>query len=332
MRPPGASESRPPPPRQMNGVLAPIGGVGAPLGEPGGLELVDDRHHRARVDQRPGHELLLSRARVRRRSASSRRNAEAATRAARARRRTCAAIRRPFQESRKPGALASGSGGGVSKRMHQILPYVSRSFVLQMIPVGNQPTSEVTVAPITRWVLAHKRIVTVFWIALTLVGIASAELGDQGDGPEVLGSRQGGLGDQREDRGGFHGTGGDNAPIVPVVTLPHGADGELARGPRPARPGRSAARAGAPRARASPRTPPPATGRFVSPDGRTTFAIVYPQPGSERGLRREPGAAKAAERRSRDTTVAGAPVHVTGFDALQNAAGGDSGRACCSRR
>jgi putative drug exporter of the RND superfamily len=27
---------------------------------------------------------------------------------------------------------------------------------------------------LTRWVLAHKRIVVIFWVALTLVGMASA--------------------------------------------------------------------------------------------------------------------------------------------------------------
>ena len=29
-------------------------------------------------------------------------------------------------------------------------------------------------APLTRWVLAHKRIVVIFWVVLTLVGMASA--------------------------------------------------------------------------------------------------------------------------------------------------------------
>src|SRR3954471_24370190 len=40
-------------------MLAPVGRVRAPLGEALGLELVDDCDHRARVDQRPGDQLLL---------------------------------------------------------------------------------------------------------------------------------------------------------------------------------------------------------------------------------------------------------------------------------
>src|SRR5436309_2954779 len=132
-----------------------------------------------------------------------------------------AAIRCPFQESRKPGALASGSGGGESKRMYQSLPYVSELFLVQMIR-SPRKTEGKHVAPITRWVLAHKRIVTVFWVALTLVGIASASSATKAMDQKFSVPGKEGWETNVTIAQLFGGTGGDNAPIVPVVTVPAG--------------------------------------------------------------------------------------------------------------
>ena len=76
-------------------------------------------------------------------------------------------------------------------------------------------------APLTRWVLAHKRIVVVFWVLLTLIGIASA-----GSATKALKQKfsvpgkEGWVTNQQIVRD-FHGTGGNNAPLLPVVTLPN---------------------------------------------------------------------------------------------------------------
>ena len=123
----------------------------------------------------------------------------------------------------------------------------------------------------------------------------------------------------------FGGTGGDTAPIVPVVTLPPGktVDSPGVRAPAPAQVDQRLEQA-LPGARIASYA---STGRpsFVSSDGRTTFAIVYPKPDPNSSFGENPDAAKAARAALADSTVGGAPVHVSGFDALQNESGGDSG-------
>ncbi len=179
-------------------------------------------------------------------------------------------------------------------------------------------------APITRWVLAHKRIVTAFWIVLTLVGIASAGKATQAMDQKFSVPGKEGWETNVKIAQVFHGTGGDNAPVVPVVTVP---DGQSVSSPAV----RSQLRA---LDRRLEQTLPgsriasyASTGdrAFVSPDGRTTFAIVYPRPDPNSTFGENIEAAKKANAALAHTTVAGAPVHVTGFDALQNASGSDSG-------
>src|ERR1700694_4530066 len=77
-------------------------------------------------------------------------------------------------------------------------------------------------APLTRWVLAHRRIVVLFWVVVTLVGMASA-----GSATKALKQKfsvpgkEGWVTNQQIARQ-FRGTGGYNAPLLPVVTLPAG--------------------------------------------------------------------------------------------------------------
>src|SRR5260370_17187136 len=77
-------------------------------------------------------------------------------------------------------------------------------------------------APLTRWVLAHKRFVVVFWVLLTLVGVASA-----GSATKALKQKfsvpgkEGWVTNQQIARD-FRGTGGNSAPLLPVVTLAAG--------------------------------------------------------------------------------------------------------------
>src|SRR5213592_3952174 len=75
---------------------------------------------------------------------------------------------------------------------------------------------------ITRWVLAHKRIVVGFWVVVTLVGMASA--GSATSALKQKFSVPGKEGWQTNEQilRLFHGTGGNSSPLVPVVVLPAG--------------------------------------------------------------------------------------------------------------
>ena len=179
---------------------------------------------------------------------------------------------------------------------------------------------------LTRWVLAHKRIVVVSWVLLTVVGIAAA--GPASDALSQKFSVPGKEGYETNvaiaDRYGH--PGGDTAPLLPVVTLPSGKTVDS--------PGvRADLRAIEARIK---RTLPGAriasyasTGdrAFVSANGRTTFVIAYPPRDPNAAFGENPDAEKAARAALRGVTVDGAPVHLTGYDALldQSGGGGDPG-------
>src|SRR5262245_23523821 len=77
-------------------------------------------------------------------------------------------------------------------------------------------------APLTRWVLAHKRIVVVFWVLVTLAGVASAGPASRAlKQPCSVPGKEGWVTNQ-QIAGDLRGTGGNNAPLVAVVTLPAG--------------------------------------------------------------------------------------------------------------
>jgi putative drug exporter of the RND superfamily len=179
-------------------------------------------------------------------------------------------------------------------------------------------------ASLTRWVLAHKRIVVVFWVLLTLIGVASA-----GSATKALKQKfsvpgkEGWVTNEQIARD-FHGTGGNNSPLLPVVTLPAG---QSANSPRVLGELR-AVEARLQRALPGSRVASYATTKnsmFVSKDGRTTFILAYPRPDPKESFNNNPEAAKAATRALKGVTVAGAPVHVTGFDALSVQSGGGEG-------
>ena len=64
---------------------------------------------------------------------------------------------------------------------------------------------------------------------------------------------------------------------------------------------------------------------FVSKDGRTAFAVVYPRADPSAQFRENSKAEKAARAALHGAEVAGAAVHLTGFDALANESGGYGG-------
>ncbi|HWG09566.1 MAG TPA: MMPL family transporter [Solirubrobacteraceae bacterium] len=179
-------------------------------------------------------------------------------------------------------------------------------------------------APLTRWVLAHKRIVVVFWVALTLVGMASAGSATKALKQKFSVPGKEGWVTNEQIAHEFHGTGGNSSPLLPVVTLPAGQSIDSPR----VRADLRAVEARLERALPGSRVASYAsTGSrtFVSKDGRTTFILAYARPDPKQAFNDNPEAAKAATRALRGMAVAGAPVHVTGFDALSVQSGGGNG-------
>jgi RND superfamily putative drug exporter len=177
---------------------------------------------------------------------------------------------------------------------------------------------------LTRWVLAHKRTVVVLWLALTIAGVAAAGPASDALEPEFSVPDKEGWETNVAIAQRYQGTGGDAAPLLPVVTLPKGETVD-SPGVR-----RDLARLDARLERALPGSriaSYASTGdeTFVSDDGRTTFAIVYPRPDPDSAFGENPEAERAARNALDGVTVAGEPVHLTGFDALAQESGGSEG-------
>jgi len=166
---------------------------------------------------------------------------------------------------------------------------------------------------ITRFALRHRRLVALAWVAVAVAGIVSTgpatrALSDQYSVP----GREGYVTNTAITR--MFGNGGDGAPLVAVVTLPPGANvGSAQVRSGLAGVGRRIA-AAVPRARIASYA---STGdrAFVSRDGRTTFVLAYPPP-TPGSFGQNAQAVSAARAALRGATVAGAPVHLTGLNAL----------------
>ena len=183
------------------------------------------------------------------------------------------------------------------------------------------PARKDPLATLTRWVLGHKRLVAGTWILVTIAAFAA--IGPASDALTEdfpIPGREGF--ETNRDIASTYGSGGDVAPIVPVVTLPEGKTVDS--------PGVSAqldaalakVQVALPDARIASynSTSDPA---FVSEDRRTTYALVYiPQLS---GL--EPGQAEAREAQAAldGVTVGGSPVEVTGLEALRAASAAGEG-------
>jgi putative drug exporter of the RND superfamily len=177
---------------------------------------------------------------------------------------------------------------------------------------------------LTRWVLAHKRTVVISWVVLTIAGVMAAGPASRALDQKFSVPNKEGWETNEAIAAKYNGTGGDTSPLLPVVTLPQGQsidspqvkndltklDQTLAK----ALPGSRVASYAS-------------TGdkTFVSDDGRTTFAIVYPKPDPDSSFGDNPHAADDVKKAVAGMTVDGAPVHVTGFDALQQSTGGGDG-------
>ena len=171
--------------------------------------------------------------------------------------------------------------------------------------------------------LAHKRTVVLTWIVLTIAGIAASGPAVDALEPEFSVPDKEGWETNQLIAGLYEGTGGDTAPLLPVVTLPEGesVDSPTVRADLEAVEAKLAEALPHSRIASYASTGDDA---FVSDDGRTTFAVVYPTPDPESAFGENPAAEKAASKALQDFEVAGSPVHLTGFDALLEDSGEDA--------
>ncbi len=169
----------------------------------------------------------------------------------------------------------------------------------------------------TRWVLAHRRLVALAWLAVAVLGLAFA--GRATDALEAgfsVPDREGSRANAAIER--TFGGGGSRTPLVAVATLPAGADradpavradvARLATRLRAAVPGMRVA----------------ADPALSSRDGRTAVVVASP-PRGRTAFGDNPQALRGARAVAARATIAGAPVHLTGLDALSDDAGGSSG-------
>jgi RND superfamily putative drug exporter len=170
---------------------------------------------------------------------------------------------------------------------------------------------------VTRFVLAHKRLVVGCWIAVTIAAFAA--IGPAGSSfaqRDTIPGREGY--ETNKELAEIYGSGGDIAPIVPVVQL---AEGKSVDSPG-VRDELTAALAKVEAALPGARIASYAsTGdrAFVSEDGRTTFALVYiPAKG---GVDQGQTESLLAQDALAGVTVGSSPVDVTGLDALRGSAG-----------
>jgi putative drug exporter of the RND superfamily len=171
---------------------------------------------------------------------------------------------------------------------------------------------------LTRRVLRHKRLVVVGWILLTLIGMVAA-----GPASEALDQRFSVPGregwDTSQEILKVYGNGGESPPLVPVVAMP---EGESVTSPGVAAELRAVERAAAEAVPGSRVAGYGSTGdqTFVSEDGRTAFVYVFPRR-SEDPFAGNVDAQRDLKQAMADVSVAGAPVRVTGYDALYDSSG-----------
>ena len=171
---------------------------------------------------------------------------------------------------------------------------------------------------LTRRVLQHKRLVVLSWLLLTIIGIGAAGPASSAlDQRFSVPGREGWEASQEIQR--VYGNGGETLPLVPVVTLAQGTTVDSPGVKEQLTKVEETARNAVPRSRVAGFG---STGdkAFVSRDGRTAFVYVF-APRTD-----DPFGGNVDDQRNlrdalRGTTIEGAPVRVTGYDALFDSSG-----------
>ena len=172
--------------------------------------------------------------------------------------------------------------------------------------------------PLTQTVLAHKRLIAIGWLVLTLVGMAAAGPASEAlDQRFSVPGREGWEASQEILR--VYGNGGETLPLVPVVQLPEGKSVNSAGVRADLRQVEQVAAKTIPGSRVAGFG---STGdsAFVSEDGRTAFVYAFP-PRSDDPFGANVDAQRDLRDALADTTAGGAPVKVTGYDALYDSSG-----------
>jgi len=176
---------------------------------------------------------------------------------------------------------------------------------------------------LTDWVLIHRRFVVVFWLAAAVAGAASASSATHAlSQRSALPGKSGYEANRLIQR--LYGNGGATAPFVAVLSLPSGQP--VASSP---------ARAAIARATRAVQTRVPgsrvvsyattANPRFVSRDGRTSFALIFP-PSQPDGQNPVAGALARTKAALAAASVDGSHFQITGVDPLsRNSGGGGQG-------
>src|SRR3954451_7303011 len=176
------------------------------------------------------------------------------------------------------------------------------------------------ISSITQWVVKHRRLVIAFWAVLIFIGGAAAGPASKAMDQKFSVPGKEGWEANKEIEQRFHGTGGNSSPLVPVVALKRSAADSrsqlsaLEQKVKQALPGARVTGYGSTGDKA-----------FVSKDGKTAFVIAYPTPDPDQPFGDHPKAEKKLRAALRGQTVAGAPIHLTGYDALANESGGNEG-------
>jgi putative drug exporter of the RND superfamily len=176
---------------------------------------------------------------------------------------------------------------------------------------------------LTRRVLRHRRLIGIGWLLLTIVGMAAAGPATKAlDQKFSVPGREGWDASQEIQR--VWGNGGESVPFLPVVSLPAGTTVDSAGVRADLRGVEDAARRAVPGSRVAGFG---STGSrtFVSKDGRTAFVYVFPKR-SDDAFGNNVDAQRDLRDAMKKQTVAGAPVRLTGYDALFDSTGeADSG-------
>lgn len=174
---------------------------------------------------------------------------------------------------------------------------------------------------IARWILRHRLVVVLFWVVVTAAGfVASANLSSSlSQEFSVPGYA---AFEANEEIVADYGAGGTNPPAVLVTTVPEGTTVTDPKALADWRRTLVRVQQSAPGLRVV-GYPGTRDAKFISDDGRTTFAYVYGPVAP--GFDQTPIAAPAIDAAAKASSVAGAPVGVTGLAYLIGDTGGGSG-------